>query len=103
MADLYARIAELEAENAELRKALKQADGMMEYTENKYKRLFARQGLGYAKEIRDTINLELLDLRDLCENLSDRDRARFVRRIDRIDEYLEEFGQESAAALEESI
>jgi hypothetical protein len=92
IADMAASIERLEAENAELRQDLQQERNYLEFERNKYERLFKAQGRGYAKELKDTIYLELLSIRDICENLPEFDQRRILRRLDRIDQYLEEFG-----------
>jgi dsDNA-specific endonuclease/ATPase MutS2 len=92
LSDMAASIERLEAENAELRKDLQQERNYLEFERNKYERLFKAQGQGYAKELKDTIELELLSIRDICENVPEFDKRRILRRLDRINQYLEEFG-----------
>lgn len=92
LSDMAASIQRLEAENAELRKELQQERNYLEYERNKYKLLFKAQGQGYAKELKNTIELELLSIRDICEYLPENDKRRILRRLDRINQYLEEFG-----------
>lgn len=69
-------------------------EDMLEYERNKYERLLKSQGSGIAKELQDTIKLELLAIRDIAEYVPEDDKRRILRRLDRIDKYLEEFGME---------
>ena len=92
ISDMAASIERLEAENAELRKDLKQERDYQEYIQNKYEILLKNQGQGYAKELKHTIELELLNIRDICQNIPENDKQRILRRLDRIVQYLEDFG-----------
>lgn len=91
---LQSDLAKTQEELAETKKDLARAEGMREFEVNKYTLLLRSQGRGYAKELRSTIELELVTLRELADRIPGDDKRKFIRRLDRIDMYLEEFGRE---------
>ena len=89
---MVASIKRLEAENTELRKDLQQERDYLDYERNKYKILFENQGRGLAKQLSHELELELLAIHDICQHLPENDQRRILRRLDRIHQYLEDFG-----------
>ena len=85
---------------AETQKQLVAEQDMLEYERNKYERLLARQGKGLAKELMSRIYLDLEALRDIAQNITEPDKTRVLRRIRRIAEYCEEFGEDTIRMFE---
>ena len=85
-------LAKALAELSEVKQDLAHAEGMLEFERNKYEKILQAQGSALAKKLKQDISLEVLALRDMTEGLSDLNNRRFTRRLNRIDEYLDEFG-----------
>lgn len=70
------------------------AENMLDYEKNKYEKQLDAQGADLAEQLTYDIGLELEALRDLVNHLDSNNQRRFLRRLDRIDCYLREFGGE---------
>ena len=70
------------------------AENMLDYERNKFEKLIATQEAGAAAQISEDISLELIALREIAENMEAVDQKRILRRVDRIERYLKEFGGE---------
>ena len=90
MSYMLQRIAELEAENKELRAGIKSAEDMLDYERNKYERLLVQADSDIAEKIRHWIGLELEGIRDVAAHVPENDSRRIIRRLDRIERYLSE-------------
>lgn len=76
---------------AELENELKLTQNMLEYERNKYERILSTQGKGIVQDLKSTIDLELIALRELAEYMPEEHKHRVLRRLDRIDMHLTEF------------
>lgn len=76
---------------AELQQELEHSENMRSFDRNMYQKLLAEQWSGIAQTMYDSIHLELEAMHDLTEYLSEDDKRRFVRRLNRIEAYLQDF------------
>ena len=67
------------------------AEDMLDYEKNKFEKLIVRQAAGAAARISKSISLDLVGLRDIAKNLEETSQKRVLRRVDRIEQYLQEF------------
>ena len=89
---LQEQIDALHAENGQLIQDREAAENMLEYEKNKFAKLLQSQKSGLADQLTADIALELQALRELVEHLEPGEQNKINRRLNRIDEYLREFG-----------
>lgn len=90
--ELREQVAALTKQAAQYESERNAAENMLAYEKNKFERQLQSQADGLKAELLIDIGLEMQALRELAEYLSEDDRRRFLRRFDRIDQYLQEFG-----------
>ena len=88
---MAATIAQLEAENTELRKQVQAERDYLDYEKNKYQNFIDELGDDIASKILDTITLELDALDELAKRMPENFSHRVSRRVNRIRDYLTEF------------
>ena len=96
-ADLIARIEALEKENARYRQERTDAERMLEYERNKFERQMQSKEAGIAEQLAGDIELEIQAIRETTEYIDEDNQRRIRRRLQRIDDILQEFGGASDA------
>ena len=96
-ADLIARIEALEKENARYRQERTDAESMLEYERNKFERQMQSKEAGIAEQLAGDIELEIQAIRETTEYIDEDNQRRIRRRLQRIDDILQEFGGASDA------
>lgn len=96
-ADLIARIEALEKENARYRQERTDAESMLEYERNKFERQMQSKEAGIAEQLAGDIELEIQAMREIIEYIDEDNQRRIHRRLQRIDDILQEFGGVSHA------
>lgn len=91
-ADLIARIETLEKENARYRQERTDAESMLEYERNKFERQMQSKEAGIAEQLAGDIELEIQAIREIIEYIDEDNQRRIRRRLQRIDDILQEFG-----------
>ena len=90
---LEIRNAELEADNARLRKELKDADGLLEFERNRFQRQMQHKEAGIAEQLSRMLRLELQAIRETAEYVDEHNQYLLIRRLDRIENILSDFGK----------
>ena len=96
-ADLTAHIEALEKENARYRQERTDAERMLEYERNKFERQMQSKEAGIAEQLAGDIELEIQAIRETTEYIDEDNQRRIRRRLQRIDDILQEFGGASDA------
>lgn len=91
-ANLVSRIENLEAESARYRQERTEAEGRLEYERNKFERQIEMKEAGIAEELSGDIELEIQAIREIIEYIDSDDQRRIRRRLQRIDDILQEYG-----------
>ena len=91
--ELTARVAELETECSELRKELSYAENRLEFERHCFRRQMEMKEAGIAEELAKMLALELLGIREIADHVGENDRRRILRRLQRIDRILGDFGR----------
>lgn len=91
-ADLVARLESLESEGAQLRKERSEAESMLEYERNRYQQQMLTKEAGLAEQLASALKLEIQAIRETAEYIDEDNQVRILRRLNRIDDILMEFG-----------
>lgn len=78
------KIAQLEQEKND-------AESMLEYERNKFERQLREKEAGIAEQLSNAISLEIQALREIIEYIDEDNQRRIHRRLQRIDDILQEF------------
>lgn len=92
--ELHAQIAVLKDQAKAFQAERDAAENMLDYEKNKYEKQLDAQGADLAEQLSYDIGLELEALRELVDRLEPNNQRRFLRRLDRMEQYLREFGGE---------
>lgn len=71
--------------------------GMLEYERNKFERQMQSKEAGIAEQLAGDIELEIQAIRETTEYIDEDNQRRIRRRLQRIDDILQEFGGASDA------
>lgn len=91
-ADLVEKNRQLEKELDRLSKDRTAAEDMLEYERNKFKRQMETKEAGLAEQLSDNLSLEIQAIRETVEYVDEDNQRRILRRLQRIDKILHEFG-----------
>ena len=80
-----------QSENQQLKQELEQLNGLLEYERNKCAVLLQTQAREITDEIKDILHLELQGISDIAQYLNEADRNRILRRLSRINQYLDDY------------
>ena len=92
--ELHAQMEVLKSQAQAFQAERDAAENMLDYEKNKYEKQLDAQGADLAEQLYYDIGLELEALRELVDHLDLNNQRRFLRRLDRMDRYLREFGGE---------
>lgn len=91
-ADLIEKVRNLETERDRLREERIAAEGMLEYERNKFHRQMETKEAGLADQLSENLSLEIQAIRETVEYVDEDNQRRILRRLQRIDKILQEFG-----------
>ena len=92
--ELQEEIGTLRDQAQQLSEERDAAENMLDYEKNKYEKQLDAQGADLAEQLMYDIGLELEAIRGLVDRLDQNNQRRFLRRLDRMEQYLREFGGE---------
>lgn len=92
--DLHEKIGILQDQAQQLSEERDAAENMLDYEKNKYEKQLDAQGADLAAQLMYDIGLEVEAIRGLVDRLDPNNQRRFLRRLDRMEQYLREFGGE---------
>lgn len=89
---LLEKINNLEEEQVRLREERTSAEDMLEYERNKFQRQMETKEAGLADQLSEDLSLEIQAIRETVEYIDEDNQRRILRRLQRIDKILHEFG-----------